>query len=285
VSDATPQHTVTAPATLAGVGLHTGASVRVTVQPAAADHGLVFVRTDLPGAPEIPARHASINAAALTRRTELTGPGGASVATIEHLLAACFGLGIDNARFEIDGPEVPILDGSALPWTDLLQRVGRTPQAAPRRPLRLRRPVSLIRDTAEIIAVPAERLHATFFADLSRAGMQNQAASFTLGRDDFAQCLAPARTFTFHEDVEKLRAAGLIRGGSLECAIILKDGAPFQTEYRLPNELACHKLLDLIGDLAILGRPVAAMITARATGHALHHAFVQQLLEELYDDE
>lgn len=279
------QHTLAQTARLEGVGLHTGQTVRVVLQPAPVEHGIRFVRSDMAGAPEIGAKPSAVNANALTRRTELTNGNGASVATIEHLLAALFAKGIDNARVELDGPEIPILDGSALPFVKAIKEAKREKQAAPRKMWRLRKPVSLVTEHAEISAIPAETLRLAFFADLRHAEMENQSAYYDWDQGEFGKRIAPARTFVFYEDLQKLRAAGLIRGGSLDCAIVIKDGMPYQTEYRLPNELACHKLLDLIGDLAILGRPVAALITARATGHALHHAFVAKLLEELEDND
>jgi UDP-3-O-[3-hydroxymyristoyl] N-acetylglucosamine deacetylase len=277
----TPQTTVARTARIEGIGLHTGAPVSLSLTPAPADTGIVFIRLDLPGQPCIAARPESVNAAALQRRTELLGPDGAQVLTPEHLLAACLGLGLDNARVELDGPEVPILDGSALPFVKLIEQAGLTTLNAERKIWHLRKPVSLILDHAEIHAAPAERMALTFFAPLDRAGMEGQSAQIELDPLAFAEQVAPARTFVFYEDVEKLRQAGLIRGGSLDCALVLKDGHPLETGYRLPNELAAHKLLDIIGDFAILGRPLAALVTARGSGHALHHQFIEQLRKEL----
>lgn len=275
------QTTIAGPAELRGVGLHTGAEVCLTLRPAPADGGIVFVRTDLPGAPRIPARFESVAAENLRRRTELRGEGGAVVATIEHLLAACAGLGLNNVFAELDGPEVPIMDGSALPFVDMIDRAGITKLDQHATAWRLNRPVSLLRDGAEIHAVPAEGQTMAFFAMLGGLGLANQAAELPLDAERFRAEVAPARTWVRHEDVEQLRAAGLIRGGTMDCAIVLRDALPVQTAYRMPNELAAHKLLDLIGDFAILGRPVHALITARGTGHALHYAFVDLLRKEL----
>ena len=226
----------------------------------------------------------TVNHAALQRRTELVSPDGVTVATPEHLLAAAFGLGLDNARVELNGPELPIFDGSVLPFVQLIKEAGLVALDAPRRRWRLRRPVSLIRDHASIFALPASQMELAFFAELRHGGMSNQSVDVTLTSEEFEQKLAPSRTFCFFEEVERLRDAGLIRGGSMECAIIIKDGKPLDGEYRLPNELACHKLIDLIGDLAILGRPLAAYISAHGTGHAIHHAFIERLRKELIED-
>jgi UDP-3-O-acyl N-acetylglucosamine deacetylase len=266
-----------------GVALHSGASIHVRLLPAPADAGIRFRRADLPHQPIIPVSPDAIRRDAANRRTELTEPAGTAVATTEHLLAACLGLGLDNALIELDGPELPIFDGSALPYVDLIDRAGLTELDAPRRLWRLRRPVSLVRERAQLHAVPAAQLCLAFVADLAAAGLPCQVASLALHPDTFRAAIAPARTFCFYEDVEQLRAAGLIRGGSLDCAIVLRDGRPIGTDYRLPNELSCHKLLDLMGDLAILGRPIGALISAHATGHALHHEFIDLLRKELFE--
>lgn len=279
-----PQTTVAGGAEAEGITLHTGQIVRVRLRPAAAGEGIYFVRTDLPDSPRVAAAPQSVNHAALRRRTELLSPEGVTVATPEHLLAAAFGLGLDNVRVELNGPELPIFDGSVLPFVDLIKQAGLAPLGAARRRWRLRRPVSLVRDHASIFAHPARRMELAFFAELRHAGIENQAVSITLRPDEFENILAPSRTFCFFDEVERLREAGLIRGGSLQCAIVIKDGKPLDGEYRLPNELASHKLVDLIGDLAILGRPVEAYISAHGTGHALHHAFIELLGKELIDD-
>ena len=279
------QTTVAREAELRGVGLHTGAEVALRLTPAPADYGVVFVRTDLPGEPRVPVCPEGVAAENLRRRTELRGEGGAGVATTEHLLAACAGLGLDNVRVELDGPEVPILDGSGLPFVELIDRAGLRELEPRARAWRLQRPVSMIVDGAEIHAIPAEAQSMVFFAMLGGLGLANQCAEITLnGAGDaerFRAQVAPARTWVRYEDVEQLRAAGLIRGGSLESAIVLREGLPMQTAYRMANELAAHKLLDLMGDFAILGRPVHALITARGSGHALNFAFVEQLRKEL----
>lgn len=285
MSDLLPkQHTLLQPAEAGGVGLHTGAKVTVRLMPAEADDGLTFVRTDLKDRPEIKVSPDTVDHTVLRRRTGLINADGVTLATTEHLLASCLAMGIDNARIEVSGPELPIFDGSALPFVRLIEQAGRLEQEAPRRCWQLPRPVSLIREYAEIIAIPAERMELGFFALLERAGLANQACDFSVDDDhghEYSQRIAPSRTFVFYEDVERLQAAGLIRGGSLDCAIVLRDGRPMNSGYRIENELAAHKLLDLLGDLAVLGRPVHALITARGAGHALNHEFIQLLRKEL----
>ncbi len=275
------QTTIAHSAATDGIGLHTGRVTRVELVAAEPDEGIVFVRTDLPGRPRIQARPEAVNAAMLARRTELVAAGGASVIMVEHLLAACLALGVDNVRVEMDGPELPIFDGSALPYAALLEKAGRRKLDAARRPWRLKRTVTFLAESAEIVAVPAESMTVAFFADLAHAGIADQAAEFQVGAGDFTADLAPARTWVFYEDVIGLQQAGLIRGGSLDCAIVLRDGQPINTRYRLDQELARHKLLDFLGDLAILGRPLNALLTARGTGHRLHHQFIETLRKEL----
>lgn len=285
------QTTVARESAARGVGLHSGADVELRLRPAPAGTGVVFVRDDLPGSPEVRCHPAAVDRSGLQRRTELVGDDGARVITPEHFLAACMGLGLDNVRVHLTGAEIPIFDGSAQEFVALIERAGIVPLETERRPLRLRQPVILTQDDREIIAMPARSMQLAFFAMLTHAGMHNQAAACEIGGEigtrRFRE-LACARTFVFYEEIERLRAAGLIRGGSLDCAIVLRDGQPIGLngsdqpgQYRLPNELACHKLLDLLGDLAVLGRPIDALISARGSGHAMHHEFVELLGKEL----
>ncbi len=275
------QNTIRRPVESGGVALHTGEKVHFKLLPSDTCEGIIFQRVDLPGSPLVRVHPDSVCRKSLQRRTELVGKGDARVATTEHLLASCMAFGIDNLRIELDGPEMPIFDGSALPFTRLLALAGRTEMKQPRIPWKLLEPTGIQRDGAEIMAVPAERMQLVFFAELKHAGLQNQHAEIDLSSNKFTDEVAPARTFVFYEDLEKLRAGGLIRGGSLECAIVIRDGEPVQTVYRLDNELATHKLLDFIGDLAILGRPVNAIISARGSGHALNFEFVDILRRKL----
>jgi UDP-3-O-acyl N-acetylglucosamine deacetylase len=275
------QSTITRPVQSEGIALHTGEKVCLKLLPADSCEGIVFYRVDLPGKPAIRVHPGSVCRDSLQRRTELVGENGARVATTEHLLASCMALGIDNLDVELDGPEVPIFDGSALAFTDLLTEAGKTETSRPRPSWKLRNPTGIQRENIEIMAIPAGRMQLVFFAELRHAGLPNQSAELDLTNGRFIDEIAPARTFVFYEELEKLREAGLIRGGSLDCAIVIRDRHPVQTEYRIPNELAAHKLLDFIGDLAILERPVNAIISARGSGHALNFEFIEHLKKEL----
>lgn len=279
------QHTLRKAAEVRGVGVHTGAQVTLRLEPAPEGAGVVFVRTDLPGRPEIAVRPEAARIEDSRRMTVLeSADGAARVGMIEHLLAACAGLGVHNLRVELDHFECPIFDGSARPYVEMMLGAGLERQTAPAPSLRLRRPVILRRGGAQIVALPAQRARFTFFAEFRDHGLPDEQVTFEPASGDFAAEIAPARTFCFWEEIEALREAGLIQGGSLDCAIVLRDGQPWRSTFRLKNELAKHKLLDLMGDLAVLGAPVLALISARASGHALHQEFAGLLAEEVLHD-
>lgn len=283
-----PQKTLERPVEIEGVGVHGGRAVRLRLEPAAPDAGLRFIRTDLPGEPAIAVCPASVRRSGVQRMTLLESPaedgGVATVGMTEHLLAACSAAGVTNLDIRLDAPECPILDGSALEYWRLLQEAGVTEQDRRARTLRLRRPVTLTTPDADIVALPADRMRLTYFAEFRSRGFPDEQVTFDVERDDFATEIAPARTFAFYEEIEALRNSDLIQGGSLDCAIVLRDGRPMNTAYRLQNELARHKLLDLLGDLGVLGAPVLAAISARKSGHALHHEFIDRMKEELTDE-
>ena len=297
-----PQRTLARAAEAQGVGVHSGNPALLRLLPAPENHGLIFVRADLDGAPEIAAHPSNIKTESLVRMTVLenktwkgadTKRFGASVGMIEHLLSACAGLGLTNLRAELDGPECPIFDGSAECYVRMMNEAGIASQSRPMKRWRLRRPVTLLRENAELIALPAQSTRYSFFAEFRHAGLRDEQATFEMFADDYAGEIAPARTFCFWKDIEMLLKAGLIKGGTTDNAIVIKDGKPVRVgndkipvvdesfQFRLPNELARHKLLDLIGDLAVLGGPVLALISARASGHALHQEFAQMLSDEI----
>jgi UDP-3-O-[3-hydroxymyristoyl] N-acetylglucosamine deacetylase len=282
---ARPQQTIGSVVETQGVGVHGGRPVTLRLEPAPVDHGIRFVRADLPGAPEIAVTPEAVRRTGVQRMTvlESTLANGATVGMTEHLLAACMAAGLTNLRALLDAPECPILDGSSLEYWRLIETAGLVSQDAPARLYRLRRPVCFTAPDADIVALPADRMRLTFFAEFRSKGLPDEQVTFELGRDDFASGIAPARTFAFYDEIQPLLDANLIQGGSLDCAIVLRDGRPMNTAYRLQNELARHKLLDLLGDLGVLGAPVLASISARKTGHALHHDFIALLKKELID--
>jgi len=267
------QRTLEQPVTTRGVALHTGAQVTLTLRPAPADHGIVFHRVDLPGSPGIPATAANVVDTALA--TNL-GTAEGRVGTVEHLLAALSGLGIDNVRVEVDGPEVPILDGSAGPFLYLVRSAGIRILEAPKSFVVIRRPVVLRDGDREASLSPCDRLRIDCAIDFHHPLVPGQALSIDFSSNSFTRELARARTFGFLKDVEQMKSAGLARGGSLENAIVVDEFSILNPEgLRYPDEFVRHKMLDALGDLALFGHPVIGHLKVRKSGHALHHRLVR----------
>lgn len=266
-----------------GVGLHSGVATTVILHPAEPGYGRSFVRTDLPGQPTVPASLEAVNPTMLS--TELR-QGEAAVRTVEHLLAALVGLGIDNVRIEISGPEVPLLDGSALGWVEALRQAGRHIQSEPRPVARLSQPVTVTHGDAFVAAFPAPSLRLTYGIDFEVAAIGNQWFSWAseadpFGPDGFATAVAPARTFGLAHQVDQLRASGLIQGGSLDNALVCGEEGWLNPPLRFDNEPARHKMLDLMGDLSLLGSLPIAHIVAYKASHRLHGELAAALLPAL----
>jgi UDP-3-O-[3-hydroxymyristoyl] N-acetylglucosamine deacetylase len=268
------QATLRTTVSIEGVGLHSGHPVRAHFRPAPPDHGLVFLRLEHSGSP-IPARLES--AATFDYATTLKR-GEVSIGTVEHVLAAAAGVGLDNCLIEIEGPEVPILDGSSLPFVRLFHAAGFERQDALAAPLTLARPVEVTREDRRVLYVPdGPGLTITYEIDFPHPIIGRQEMTFSLRPEEFASRIAPARTFGFARDVEELRSRGLARGGSLHNAVVLDDRRIVSGPLRFRDEFVRHKVLDLIGDLALLGRPLHGRIHARKAGHALHIEFARAL--------
>ncbi|MGB3200601.1 MAG: UDP-3-O-acyl-N-acetylglucosamine deacetylase [Nodosilinea sp.] len=266
-----------------GIGLHSGVAAMATLHPAEPGQGRYFVRTDLPGCPAVAASLEAVNPTMLS--TELR-QGEAAVRTVEHLLAALVGLGIDNVRIEINGPEVPLLDGSALGWVEALCQAGQRVQAEPRPVARLERPVTVTQGDAFVAAFPAASLRFTYGIDFEVAAIGNQWFSWAYGVDPFgpegfATAVAPARTFGLAHQVDQLRASGLIQGGSLDNALVCDSEGWLNPPLRFDNEPARHKMLDLIGDLSLLGSLPIAHIVAYKASHRLHGDLAAALVPAL----
>lgn len=276
--DTFQQRTLQRTAVCRGVGLHSGQPVELRLVPAGPDHGLVFVRTDLPARPRIPVVASSVTDTALA--TTL-GAGEVRVGTVEHLLAALNGLGIDNLRLELDGPEVPIMDGSATPFARLVTEAGIRLQGEAKRFLVIKRPVTVTDGDKYATFSPAKRFRIDCTIDFKHPLISDQ--SFTLEFSDrsFVREVAPARTFGFLRDVERLRAAGLAKGGSLDNAVVVDDFSIVNPEgLRFPDEFVRHKILDALGDVALLGNPVIGALTVYKTGHALNQKLVAKVLSD-----
>ena len=273
------QHTVAAAFTLGGVGLHTGARVRATVRPAPDDHGLRVLRADLAGCAAVPWDARTVQD---THLATTVGTGDWSVATAEHLVAALAGLEVDNALIEVEGPEVPVLDGSSAPWVQAIRRAGRDAGRAPRRVLTPTRVIEVRRGAAWARLEPAPWLELAVTVEYAHAAIGAQELCIRPTPDRFDAEPAWARTFGFLEDVERLRAAGRARGGSLENAVVFGPDGPLNAGgLRAPDEVVRHKTLDLVGDLALFGGPLRARIRVHRPGHALTHALVRAALPHL----
>jgi UDP-3-O-[3-hydroxymyristoyl] N-acetylglucosamine deacetylase len=272
------QHTVAGPVIFAGVGVHTGAHVRVAVRPAAADAGISFVRTDLKDIDNT--IRVSAEAVGQTRLgTVINNAAGATVSTIEHLMAAFCALGIDNVVVELDGPEVPILDGSAEVFIQFLDRAGRRRQEASRRYIEVLEPVEVVEGDKRAVLLPSDRFEVAFEIVFDSAPIGRQRVDFEITEESFRKELADCRTFGFLKDVEALRAAGLARGASMENAVVLDGDRVLNPEgLRRPDEFVRHKALDAVGDLYVAGLPLLARFEGLYAGHGLNNLLVRALM-------
>ena len=269
------QQTLRCAATASGVGVHSGVRCRVTLEPAPPEHGLRIVRADHPGATPVPI---DVCAVVDSRLATVLGGDGWRVATVEHLLAALRALGVDNALLAVEGPEIPVLDGSALPWVELLRDTGLLHQDTPRKTLVLRREIAVADGARAARLAPCAtlRLEASIHYPHPSIGSQKRASDV----ESFATDIAPARTYGFLHEVEAMRAAGLGRGGSLDNAVVYGPEGPLNPGgLRFPDEPVRHKLLDMVGDLALVGMPVRGCFSAHLPGHALNARLVRALLD------
>lgn len=256
-----------------GIGLHSGKPVRLALKPAPAEHGIRFRRSDV--GVEIPA---CLEALARLDHATTLSKDGVSIDTVEHLLSALSALGVDDVLVEVDGPEVPILDGSAAPFVILIHEAGLRPLAVPRRYLKVLRPVEVVRGAKSVRLSPADQLKVTYTIGFDHPLLRHQSASFRVSPESFGYEIAPARTFGFLREVETLRRSGLALGGSLENAIVIGESGVLNNKLRFEDEFARHKVLDAIGDLALIGFPVVGHLEAVKAGHALHAALCLKLM-------
>ena len=271
------QRTIAEKISCTGIGLHSGEPVQITLAPARAGSGIRFVRTDLPGMVEIPARPESVTA---TQYATTLGRGRATVGTVEHLLSAVYSLGVDNLRIEVDGPEIPVMDGSSASFVFLLRAAGLFDQPALRQRLRVQRPLE-IRDGERSIRVePARELRISYSIDYLHPSIGRQSLRDVVVDDEsFEREICRARTFGFLHEVQTLWQNGLARGGNLDNTVVLDEERVLNRDgTRWPDEFVRHKVLDLIGDLALLGMPLEGHIHVERGGHALHQRFLAELL-------
>jgi UDP-3-O-[3-hydroxymyristoyl] N-acetylglucosamine deacetylase/3-hydroxyacyl-[acyl-carrier-protein] dehydratase len=259
-----PRRTLARCGSVQGVGLHTGVTTTVTVQPAPSGHGIVFRRRDLAGRPEIPARVEEVEA---TERRTAIGHGEVTIHTVEHVLAAVVGAGLDDVILELDGPEPPILDGSFLPWLDLLDQAGIVEQPGEPTWIDVPSAFSLAEGDASYVVAPAKSLRITATIEWDHPVIGRQAGTYDINPEDFRRELARARTFGFTHEVEALRAQGLLKGASTRSAVALSDTGVIDTELRWDDEFVRHKAGDIVGDLALAGGRVRAHVVATRPSH------------------
>ena len=273
------QHTLAGPAICAGVGVHSGERVRVSIRPAPIGSGIVFVRTDLEGDNRVPVTAEAVTQTRLC--TVIANDAGVTVATIEHLMAALAALEVDNAVIEVDGPEVPIMDGSALPFVQLLDRAGRRRQEAERRFIEILKPIEVVDGDKTVRLLPADRFEMAFEIAFPTKVIGRQRVDLHVTEDSFREELADCRTFGFLAEVQALREAGLARGGSLENAVVIDGDRILNPEgLRRPDEFVRHKALDAVGDLYVLGAPILGRFEGVYAGHALNNLLCRALLAQ-----
>jgi UDP-3-O-[3-hydroxymyristoyl] N-acetylglucosamine deacetylase len=270
------QTTIAKEARMEGVGLHTGVFGHLRLLPAPADVGIVFRRNDLGNFPIEAQGH---NVARVSYATSLMKQG-VLLSTTEHLLAAIYSCGIDNIYIDIDSIEVPILDGSAEPFMQMLQQAGVRRLRRRRRYLKVVQPLEVVEGDRRVGIYPSDEFRVRCYVDFTHPLVGQQEVEMVVGPETFRHLLARARTFCFERDIEPLREMGLIRGGSLENAIVLTEDGMMNGPLRFPDEFGRHKALDLIGDLALIGLPLLARVEAHKAGHSLHTQLVSRLLAD-----
>jgi len=262
----------------ASIGLHTGRKINMKIKPAPADRGIVFIRTDLPDAAPILARYD--NVCDTTLATTL-GSNGISVSTVEHLLSAFSGMGVDNAIIELDSFEVPVMDGSALPFVNMLKEVGTHVQKKNKKLLIIRKAVCVTSGDSSAMLLPADEFKITYEIDFKHPVIGTQSYSMTFSDEKYEKDICAAQTFGFLKDLEFLQAKGLALGGSLKNAIVLDDNKIINKEgQRIENVFVKHKILDAIGDLFLLGMPIIGHFIAHKSGHRLNNLLLKELMSK-----
>ncbi len=271
------QRTLRGEAGCTGIGLHTGEKIKMNIRPAPCDTGIKFVRTDLAGQPMVGARFDNVSDTTLATTI---GLNGCRVSTIEHLMAAFFGLGIDNAVVELDGPEVPIMDGSAAPFVYLLKSTGIREQKDPKSFIIIKRPFKVDDGDRSVSIYPSKMLKISYVIDFQHPLLRNQAYELNFFGRDFVKEISRARTFGFLKDVQMLKENGLAKGGSLDNAVVIDDFRILNEDgLRFKDEFVRHKILDFVGDLSIIGSPIIGHFVVKKSGHFLNQLMLKKLME------
>lgn len=273
------QKTIRSSISCSGIGLHSGKKAHMTFKPAELDTGIIFRRVDLPNHPTVAARLRNVNHA--NYATSLC-EGEVAIQTVEHLLASLAGLGIDNMIIELDGNEVPIMDGSAAPFIYLLHEAGLKVQSKPRSFIKIIKPIQLTDGDKSIKISPSKDLTISYRVDFNHPLIHDQAYCFEWSEEGFVKKIARARTFGFLREIELLRKNGLAKGGSLDNAIVIGDYSILNGSLRYDEELVCHKIMDSIGDLYLLGKPIIGRIEAYKAGHLLHSELGRKIEKEAH---
>jgi len=270
------QRTIKSSITINGIGLHSGQEIRMRLRPASINTGVVFHRHDGERVVAIKAQSRNV---VDTRLATVLGKDGQRVSTVEHLLAAISSLGIDNLHIDIDGPEVPIMDGSAAPFISAITDAGIKSQGAGRQYLAIRKPISLVEGEKRLTIIPSRFFRITFDIAFAHPSIALQRRSIKMSPELFTKDIAPARTFGFFEEVEYLKANGLAKGGSLDNAVVIgKEGVLNPEGLRFNDEFVRHKILDAVGDFSLLGYPLLGHIKAYKAGHDINHKMVEKIL-------
>lgn len=274
------QNTIRKTASITGIALHTGARANLRILPAPVNSGIIFRRIDLPGAPEVKAD--ARNVVDVRRATTIASRTGAVVVTVEHVMSALHAAQVDNVYVEMDCPEPPIADGSAIPFFDLIMSAGLEEQDAPANIWEATSPILFEEGETQIMLFPADELKISTIVQYNASEQDTQLYSCVVTPDSFRQEIAGARTFCIFRELEQLIAAGLVKGGSLDNAIVMHDGAIISKEgLRFPNELVRHKMMDMVGDLYLVGQRVHANIIAIKPGHPTNVKLAQKILAGL----
>ncbi|APG27611.1 UDP-3-O-[3-hydroxymyristoyl] N-acetylglucosamine deacetylase [Syntrophotalea acetylenivorans] len=270
------QKTLQQPVKISGIGLHSGQEITMSLRPAEANTGIIFHRSEGERIVSIEASSANV---VDTRMATVIGKGGLSVSTVEHLMAALAACGIDNLHIDIDGPEVPIMDGSAAPFIALLQDCGTRQLAANRKYLAIRKPITVVDGEKRVTLIPSRFFRISYDIAFDHPCISLQHRAVKVSENLFAKDLAPARTFGFLHEVEYLKANGLARGGSLENAVVIGEDSILNPEgLRFNDEFVRHKILDAIGDFSLVGYPILGHIKAYKAGHDINHQTVEKIL-------
>lgn len=271
-----PQRTLDHSIRCSGIGLHSGHKIKLVLHPAAEDEGIRFVRSDL--GIEIPATAQSVTD---TRLCTTIGKDGAHISTVEHLLSALSGLGIDNARIEVSGPEVPIMDGSSAPFVFLIQCAGIREQSRPKKILRILKKIEVVDGNKRCALYPSAGFKVSYLLDYEHPMLRNRQVCVDFSRQAYTKEVSRARTFGFLHEIEALQKAGLALGGSLENAVVLDHFRVInEGGLRYTDECVRHKILDTLGDLALAGHPIVGAFEGVRTGHEMNHALVSKMLAD-----